>query len=128
MAMTKRTTRRKSGSARKGTTAAAVTRKPAPKATTSGKRVAAPAASRPSTRKAAATPPAPVSPVTGQPTREKVHLPIKGYGRLNGFQVLENLYGKSVKDLQRILDYEQRHQARRMVIDRINDMVRRARG
>jgi hypothetical protein len=68
---------------------------------------------------------APISPVTGLPTRTKVHLPIKGFGRLNAFQVLENLYGHSAQDLKRILEYEERHQNRRMVIDRINDLLRR---
>jgi hypothetical protein len=67
----------------------------------------------------------PISPVTGLPTRTKVHLPIKGFGRLNAFQVLENLYGHSAQDLKRILEYEERHQNRRMVIDRINDLLRR---
>jgi hypothetical protein len=69
-----------------------------------------------------------ISPLTGLPVREKIHLPIKGYGRLNAFQVVENLYGKSVAQLKQILEYEEKHQGRRMVIDRINDMIRRAGG
>ena len=68
----------------------------------------------------------PISALTGLPVREKIHLPIQGYGRLNGFGVLENLFGKSVAQLKEILEYEEKHQARRMVIDRINDMLRRA--
>lgn len=66
-----------------------------------------------------------LSPITGLPVREKIHLPIKGFGRFNGFQVLENLFGKTPAQLKEILAYEEKHQARRMVIDRINDMLRR---
>lgn len=69
---------------------------------------------------------APISPVTGLPVREKIHLPIKGYGRLNAFEVVENLYGKTIPQLKQILAYEENHQARRMVMDRINDVIRRA--
>src|SRR5690348_9911996 len=56
-------------------------------------------------------PAGPISPLTGLPTREKIHLPIKGYGRLNGFQVLENLFGKTIPQLKQILAYEEKHQA-----------------
>lgn len=69
---------------------------------------------------------APISPLTGLPTREKIHLPIKGYGRYNSFQIVEQLYGKSTAELKSILAYEEKHQARRMVTDRIKDMLRRA--
>jgi hypothetical protein len=82
-------------------------------------------ASKRPTRKRGGDPDAPISPVTGLPTRAKVHLPIKGYGRLNAFQVLEQLYGHSPLDLKRILDYESLHQNRRMVTDRITDLLRR---
>ena len=78
---------------------------------------------KPASAKSAASP---VSPVTGLPTRQKVHLPIKGYGRYNSFQVVEMLYGKTPAELKQILAYEEQHQARRMIIDRIQDMLRRA--
>jgi hypothetical protein len=90
---------------------------------------------RPSVRPKAATPKpplkkrsprGPISPITGLKVREKIHLPIKGFGRLNGFGVLENLFGKSTAQLKQILEYEEKHQGRRMVIDRINDMLRRS--
>lgn len=84
------------------------------------------ASQRTAAKAAAAGEKPPISPVTGLPVREKIHLPIKGYGRLNGFEVLENLFGKTLPQLKQILTYEEAHQARRMVIDRINDMLRRA--
>ena len=90
---------------------------------TTKKKVAAKAPTRAASPK---QPAAPISAVTGLPIREKVHLPIKGYGRFNAFQVVENLFGKTTAQLKQILEYEQKHQARRMIIDRINDMLRRA--
>jgi hypothetical protein len=121
MASPKRTTKTKpAGKKKAAAVAAAPARRPPGRPKGSGM------VTRPVVAKGAAKAKGPISPVTGLPVREKIHLPIKGFGRLNGFGVLENLFGKTPAELKQILAYEEKHQARRMVIDRIHDMLKRA--
>lgn len=115
MASTKRPTKSKPAAKKKGAAG-----RPAAAKSQPAKSAPKKAATRGESSKVA------ISPLTGLPVREKIHLPIKGYGRLNAFEVLENLYSKTPAQLKQILAYEEKHQARRMVIDRINDMLRRA--
>jgi uncharacterized protein YjbJ (UPF0337 family) len=51
---------------------------------------------------------------------ESEHLPIRDYDRLNAEEVNERLVGLSPPELDRVADYERRHQNRKTVLDRID--------